>query len=96
MAIFCVIAYSIENILWPQLSINPGTLDNRDGSDFKICHSICWRFTLKLVALLGAPPAVEAFILIHVKSIMRQGILPTWGIMEMGKIQRFGMPSTSP
>ena len=27
MAIFCVFAYSIEYILWPQLSINPGTLD---------------------------------------------------------------------
>ena len=29
MAIFCVFAQSIESILWPQLSINPGTLDTR-------------------------------------------------------------------
>ena len=27
MAIFCVFVYSIEYILWPLLSINPGTLD---------------------------------------------------------------------
>ena len=29
MAIFCIFAYSIGYILWPQLSTNPGTLDFR-------------------------------------------------------------------
>ena len=37
MAIFCVFVYSIEYILWPLLSINPGTLDTRGWIKVPFC-----------------------------------------------------------
>ena len=49
----------------------------------------------KHIASVMASWAVVLFRLIHVKSKMRRGCLPTWGITTTGDINNLGRPVTA-